>query len=116
MRIGSLFNLITDARDVLDFLFEGVETKEQLVSRLERLKRGETVEELLACLFSLNSSAAAVLDETLEMNASMDEPDPGEDDDLSDLDTELASLDAENQNSAASPPAEVAKKDVPPST
>ena len=116
MRIGSIFNLVTDVRDVLDFLLEGVENKAQLISRLERLKRSEAVEDFLACLFSLNASTTAVLDETLEMNASIDEPEPDEDEDLSDLESELADLDAENQIPAASPPAEVVKKDDPPPT
>ena len=37
MKLSSLFTVITDANDVLDF-FEGVDTTDQLVSRLERLK------------------------------------------------------------------------------
>ena len=38
MKVSSLFDLIADSRDLVEF-FDGVNSKEQLVSRLERLKR-----------------------------------------------------------------------------
>ena len=72
MKVSSLFNLISDASDTIDF-FEGVESAEQLVSRLERLKHTNT-DELLECLDGLRSSTIEALEDTLEMSASRDEP------------------------------------------
>jgi hypothetical protein len=110
MRISSLFDLITDGNDVLDF-FDRVETPEQLVSRLERLKR-QGAEELLACLEGLRASISSALNDTLEMNASIDES-SDDDSELGDLDAALADLETENPISAASPSAEDTKKDDP---
>ena len=108
MKISSLFDIITDANDVLDF-FDRVETPEQLISRLERLKR-QGVEELFACIEGLRASVSSALNDTLEMNASLDDP-SDEEEDLTDLDAALSDLETENPNSAASPPAEDVKKD-----
>lgn len=80
MKVGSLFDLVTDAKDVLAF-FEEVGDKDQLISRLERLKRADP-EEMLACLDALRMSVSQLLNETLEMNAS----EPTIEDDDSDLD------------------------------
>jgi hypothetical protein len=113
MKISSLFDLITDANDVLDF-FERVESPEQLVSRLERLKR-QGATEMFACLEGLRGSVTSALNDTLEMNASLDEPETDEIGDLN-LDAELEDLSVENVNPASSVAAEDAKKDVPPST
>ena len=105
MKVSSLFTVITDANDVLDF-FEGVETTDQLVSRLERLKRQGT-DDLLDCLYALKSSIATALDDTLEMSADLGEPD--EDDNLGESisDDELENLtateDGEKQNPAEAP-------------
>ena len=41
MKISSLFTVMTDANDILDF-FENVNTTDQLVSRLERLRRQDS--------------------------------------------------------------------------
>jgi hypothetical protein len=83
MRIGTLFDLLTDAKDLLQF-FENVETTEQLVSRLERLKRQGT-DDLLACKIGLEASINLLLNETLEMSASLD-------DDEEQVDPEIDSL------------------------
>ena len=102
MKVSSLFTVITDANDVLDF-FEGVETTDQLVSRLDRLKRQAT-DNLLDCLYALKSSIAAALDDTLEMSADLGEPD--EEDNLGESisDEELENLtgepETEKQNSS----------------
>lgn len=110
MRISSLFDIITDANDLLD-LFDGVESSEQLVSRLDRLKR-QGKDEMFACIQGLRGSVTSALNDTLEMNASLDEPEVDDtDEDLGNLDAELADLDAENEIPAESPPAEIAKKD-----
>jgi hypothetical protein len=68
MKIQSLFDLITDARDVTDF-FAKVESPEQMVSRLERIKRGEA-EDFLATVEALQISLAGMLEDTLEMSSS----------------------------------------------
>lgn len=72
MKLGSLFNLVTDAQDVLD-LFEGVENVDQLHGRLRRINQIEA-DDLLTCLASLQVSIAKALDDTLEMNPDLDEP------------------------------------------
>jgi len=86
MKISSLFDLLTDAKDVLD-VFEGVETREQMVSALERLKHQDT-ELLLDCLTSLSMSVNRALNDTMEMSAVVDD----EPDDDGDLETELAKI------------------------
>jgi len=87
MKISSLFDLLTDAKDVLD-AFEGVETREQIVSALERLKHQDT-ELLLDCLTSLAVSVNRALNDTMEMSAVVDDDEP---DDDGDLETELAKI------------------------
>lgn len=109
MKISSLFDLITDANDLLDF-FVGVDTPEQFVSRLERLKR-QGSHDMLACIEGLRISVSGALSDTLEMNSSMDEPDIN--DDL-DLDNELANLDDEIANPASEEVTGEVKKDIPP--
>jgi hypothetical protein len=97
MKIGRLIDLTNDASDLLDF-FEGVETQEQLVSRLERLKRGAT-EELLACIEGLRASNQSFRDDTVEPSGTLgDEDEPEED--LGDLLSELESADAQASASA----------------
>jgi hypothetical protein len=93
MQIKSLFNLISDAKDLLD-LFTGAEDDEQLVSRLERIKRHvidahkqQEPSDLLLCLEGLRNSVGALLEDTLEMSASLDEPESSDD-----LEAELADL------------------------
>lgn len=88
MKIGNLFDLLTDARDVLEF-FEGCHNREQLVSRLERLKR-QGSEELMECIDGLRVSVDRTFEDTLEMSASLDD----KDDDVADndIDKELEEL------------------------
>jgi hypothetical protein len=113
MKVSSFFNLITDGNDVLEF-FDRVETVDQLVSRLERLKR-QGGEELLLCLDGLRASITKALDDTLEMNAApFDDEEEEEEPEYGDLDSEIASLEENNQNPVENPPAEVAKKVVSP--
>jgi hypothetical protein len=102
MKVSSVFALITSSTDLLD-LFEGIETTDQLVSRLDRLKRqGSDI--LLDCLYALKGSTASLLDDTLEMSATL--VDPEDDDELSgDLtDAELESLTIEEKQSPSDPP------------
>ena len=104
MKVSSFFTLMTDTTDLLDF-FEGVETTDQLVSRLDRLKRQGT-DNLLDCIYAAKSSVATLLYDTLEISPSLDEP--GEEDNLgksiSDEELEtLTSMDEEKQNPAGDP-------------
>ena len=108
MQIKSLFNLISDSKDLLD-LFTGVEDDEQLVSRLERIKRlvieaskQQEPSDLLLCLDGLRNSVGAILDDALEMSASLDEPD----DDLGVELDEIVGQEGESENTEA--PAEAA--------
>jgi hypothetical protein len=99
MKVSSLFTVITDADDVLEF-FDGVETTDQLVSRLDRLKRQNT-DNLLDCLYALKSSIATALNDTLEMSPDLGEPNEEDNlgDSISDEELEkLTSPDAEKQN------------------
>ena len=73
MKVASLFDLVNDAKLILDF-FERVESPEQMVSRLERLKRQGTTE-LLESLADLRSSIDNVMMDTLEMSALTDDDD-----------------------------------------
>lgn len=87
MQVGKLFDLFADAQDLCDF-FEGVETREQLISRLELLKRQET-DDLLACIVALPVSLNNLLTDTLELSPSIDTS--GEDEDEG-LDRELEEI------------------------
>lgn len=108
MKIRSLFDIIQDSRDVVDF-FEGVENQEQMVSRLERIKKRE-FGELLACIDALRISVDSALEDTLEMSGSgIDENDEDEsdgDDGLEDSDLAELGLGSEDEKPAAAPPVE----------
>jgi hypothetical protein len=117
MKVSSLFNLIRDASDLLDF-FENVESPEQLISRLERLKRQDS-RNLLACVDGLRASVDDALEDTLEMSAADTDATVLEDDNDSDL-TDDSTLDLnrligedEKQNSAPAAPPENEKTDPP---
>ena len=121
MKISSLYNVITDASDVLDY-FEGVDSPEQLVSRLERLKRSDT-REMMACIDGLRGSISEILDESLEVSTLLGELE-GKDDVDSELnDSELDSLTSEETppipaatpepTTAAEPAAPTAEKQNP---
>ena len=90
MKISSLFTVMTDANDILDF-FENVNTTDQLVSRLERLKQQPGRTNLLACLDSLRASVYELLDDTLEVSTFGGDAEVPLESDL-DLDAELDNL------------------------
>ena len=107
MKVSSLFNMATDLSDMLDF-FEGVETTDQLISRLDRLKR--QADHLLDCIYAAKSSAATFLDDTLEISP-LNEPD--EEDNLTGdlgVDDELENLAAEEKQNPAEAPAQESEK------
>jgi hypothetical protein len=88
MKISSLFDLVEDSKDILDF-FEHVTTREQLVSTLERLKHQDT-ELLLDCLTSLNVSINRALNDTIgDLSPIVDDEEPEDD---TDLEAELAKI------------------------
>jgi hypothetical protein len=76
MKVRSLFDLVIDARDVVEF-FDRVETVDQMVSKLERIKRNDA-EDFLACIDALRTSISDTLDDTLEMSADLSEGEENE--------------------------------------
>ena len=102
MRMQSIFDLITDSNDLLSF-FEEVDTPEQLISRLERLKR-KGADELMSCIAGLRHSVTSILDDTLEMSPSLDDgaddeegfPDLDPDKELDDLTQGTADVESQN--------------------
>jgi spore cortex formation protein SpoVR/YcgB (stage V sporulation) len=125
MKIGNLFDLLTDARDILEF-FEECHNREQLVSRLERLKR-QGSEELMECIDGLRVSVDRTFEDTLEMSASLDEKEEEEiagdeavDKELEDLvknlDAPVTEPNANDQNPEPEVPAVDLKNDTTSST
>ena len=117
MKIGSLFDLFTDSRD-LCALFEGVDTREQLVSRLERLKHNDP-DHTLHIVEGLRISLNQMYNDTFEPTASIDDSDDSDLDDLTDDNADVDKLlsdiasettqpttpaDAEKPNSSETPP------------
>ena len=98
MKIANLYNVLTDASNLLDF-FERVETPEQLVSRLERLRRQDS-KNMMDCIDGLRGSVADTLDDNLELmelSAPLGSTDSNPDDDGIDglSDADIASLEGE---------------------
>ena len=112
MKISSLFTVMTDANDILDF-FENVNTTDQLVSRLERLKQQPGRTNLLACIDSLRASISELLDDTLEVSTFGGEAEENPMDDMA-LDAELDSLVADTMPPGQSPEASPPIPDPPP--
>ena len=118
MRMSSIFDVITDINDFLS-LFEGVESPEQMSSRLDRLKR-QGSREVYAYLEGLRISRDNLLNDTIEMSPSLE--DPTVDEDLK-LDADLNAIlgdgagDSlrrifnEKPNSEETPATEIVKKD-----
>ena len=100
MKISSLFSLLTNATGFLDF-FEGIDTREQLVSRLERLKHQGT-EELLDSIYTARGSIEEMLDDTIETSAPLEGPDETTFEDTI-MDEELENL-ASNADEKQIPP------------
>lgn len=83
MKVQSIFDLVQDSRDLTDF-FTNVETPEQMVSRLERIKKGEA-EEFLIAIESLRMANENILSDMLEVGGSLSEADDFDDSTLDDL-------------------------------
>jgi len=76
MKIRSLFELVSDSKDIADF-FENVESPEQMVSALERIKKREVVD-FLTCIQTLRISLEQLVEDTLEMSGFEPEEDEEE--------------------------------------
>jgi hypothetical protein len=107
MKVKSLFDLLQTSSELLTY-FDGVTTPEQLVSRLERLKKAEPDElaSLITDLDSLRQSVSASFNDTLEMGRDSSEitEEDGDDDEFFDLEdpseADIQSLmaDSEDEN------------------
>jgi hypothetical protein len=95
MKIRDLFDMLGAAEDFLSF-WEGVETVDQMVSRLEHLKRGDNPEGLLDDLHSLRICTAGAFAANIELGGALsqnEEADTG----IDDLDKVLAELGEEEK-------------------
>ncbi len=100
MKVRHLFELIQDAKDVAD-CFEGVETSEQMVSALERLKKRDP-EEFMVLIQTLRMSTQQLLDDTFEMSGF----DPNDEETEDDVEGEDFNLEGLGLDDEESPPAE----------
>ena len=92
MKIRELFDLLGAAEDFLSF-WDGVETVDQVVSRLEHLKRAAP-EDLLEDLQTLRICTTSAFAANLELGGSLDESPKSDDNDdlgLGDLLSQLES-------------------------
>ena len=105
MKFRNLFDLIEDAQSITD-LFDGVQTPEQAVSALERLKKHAPG--VLEIVQSLRLSTEAVLEDTLEPSGVVGEGDDGSDNFDNDLVEEItqgeARAEKEKTTEVAEPP------------
>lgn len=97
MQVGNLLNLMNDAGDLLE-IFEGVDNREQLISRLEMLKRKGT-DDLLTDLSGLRHSLQTLANDVLEVGTSILEPGDLPDSSDADLEKFLALSDDKNSDS-----------------
>jgi len=105
MKFRNLFNLIEDTQEICA-VFESVETPEQMVSILERLKK-QAPQHLLELVNSLRMSTEAVLADSLEPTGTLGEgdgPDAFEGDD----DVDLENLTSGTDEGKSEIPTEVA--------
>ena len=105
MKMRTLFNLIEDADEITN-LFSKVETPEQMVSILERLKK-QGASEFLESIQSLRLSLQATMEDTLEIGGTIgaDDDDNFENDDAEGDDDLLEGLADEEENPEAKPEA-----------
>lgn len=73
MKIQTLFDLLRDTQDILSF-FDEVTNKNQLVSRLETMKR-QSPETLLDTIEDLRISTSTALEEHLELGGTISDGD-----------------------------------------
>lgn len=109
MKMQAIFDLMRDAHDILSF-FEGVTTTEQMISRLERLKR-QAPEDFAECIESLRFSVSAALEDNLELGGPLASDDEEADDIFAGLslpEDESPASDTEAEPSALPAPREQA--------
>jgi hypothetical protein len=94
MQIKKLFNLLQDVQDVLS-LFENVTSTAQMVSCLERMKRGQAPEDFYNTIQSLRVSLTEAFDDQLELGGNLSDS-PSEDEETF-TDDLLKETDWENQ-------------------
>ena len=76
MKVQNLFDILQDTQDLLSY-FEDVANRDQMVSRLERLKR-QVPDELFDTIESLRMSTSAALEDQLELGGSLMDGDDSE--------------------------------------
>lgn len=69
MKLRSLFALVEDAQDLLEY-FDKVETVDQMVSALERAKKRENAAQLLSDVASMRLAVEGLLEDMLEVGGS----------------------------------------------
>jgi hypothetical protein len=94
MKIRELFDLLGAAEDFLSF-WEGVETVDQMISRLEHLKRADP-EGLLDDMHSLRICTAGAFDANLELGGALSQGEPAETG-IDDLESVLAGFGNQNE-------------------
>lgn len=85
MKILTLFDILQDAQDLLSY-FENVSNKDQMVSRLERLKH-QFPEELYDTIESLRVSTNTALEDQLELGGALTDGNEPQDNLLDELET-----------------------------
>jgi hypothetical protein len=119
MKMQAIFDLIQDAQDVLTF-FEGVTTTDQMISRLDRLKR-QAPEDFADCLDALRFSVSAALEDNLELGGPLGSDDEEADDifasiTLPDDETPSKEPSAGSTNESSEPADQQSTSPVPPVT
>jgi hypothetical protein len=97
MKIRTLFNLLEDAQEI-STLFSKVETPEQMVSTLERLKKNGAAE-FLDSIQTLRLSVEAAYEESLEMGGSLGDGDENGEEENNEDENLLEGLGDEVENS-----------------
>jgi hypothetical protein len=72
MKMRQLFNLFQDVQDLLS-MFENVSSTPQMVSNLERMRRGQAPDDLFNIVQSLRLSLTEALEANLELGGDLSE-------------------------------------------
>lgn len=102
MKISGLFSLLTNTTGLLDF-FEGVETEDQMITRLEKLKHQDGPSALLDNVYTTRTAVTEMLDDTIETSSTVEGEDVEFDDTMEDA--ELEDLMAEEKQISTEPSA-----------
>jgi len=107
MKISGLFSLLTNSTGLLEF-FDGVETEDQMITRLEKLKHQEGPSALLDSIYTTRAAVAEVLDDTIETSSTLEGDDFEFEDHMEDA--ELEKLVADEKQIPDGPPASEKEK------